>query len=526
MTADSASGAAGARRAEDAAAAPGAPPRPHPTSAPNSPRPSAYGHWVAGAWRAPARGHYPVVNPATEEVVGEAPEADGAEVAEAVAAARAAFETWSRTAPRERAAVLDRVADLLTERGERLVPLLQAETGATLRVASTMQVPTAADRFRRYARGALEPDTIPLAPQPVKASPLAPGGLIGAAAVRRPVGVVACITSYNFPIVNLAGKVAPALAMGNTVVAKPAPQDPLGCLELGPILQEAGLPDGVFNVVTGSGAAAGETLVADPGVDMISFTGSTAVGKRIATSAGERMARTLMELGGKGAAIVLGDANERAVKSAISAVGSTWSFHSGQICTAPTRILVHRSLYEKVVAGLQHYASALTVGDPVDNSTIVGPLISAAQRDRVEAYIAGAREQGARIVVGGERPDHPKTGFYVAPTLIADATPDMTVAREELFGPVVVALPFDDEDEAVDIANGTPYGLYDYVFSADAGRAWALAARLRSGNVGINTAQRHPETPFGGFKESGVGRDGGSFGLHAYSELQSVVWPS
>ncbi|MGP3984302.1 aldehyde dehydrogenase family protein [Streptomyces sp. KR80] len=486
---------------------------------------TTYQHWIGGSWRAPLAGHYPVINPATEEVVGHAPEASGDEVAEAVAAARVAYEEWSRTDPRERAAVLDRIADLLTERGKELVPLLQAETGATLRVASTMQVPTAADRFRRYARGAVEPDVIPLAPQPVKASPLAPGGLISAAAVRRPVGVVGCITSYNFPIVNLAGKAAPALAMGNTVVAKPAPQDPLGCLELGPLLQEAGLPDGVFNVITGSGAAAGEALVGHPDVDMISFTGSTAVGRRIAQSAGETMKRTLMELGGKGAAIVLEDADETVITSAIRAVGTTWSFHSGQICTAPTRALVHRSLYEKVVAGLRRYAGALTVGDPVDNSTIVGPVISAAQRDRVETYIAGAREEGARVVVGGERPDV-KTGFYVAPTLLADVAPDMTVAQEELFGPVVVAIPFEDEDEAVRIANGTPYGLYDYVFGSDAGRAWALAARLRSGNVGINTVQRHPETPFGGFKESGVGRDGGSFGLHAYSELQSVVWPS
>ncbi|MFE7120389.1 aldehyde dehydrogenase family protein [Streptomyces sp. NPDC057654] len=486
---------------------------------------TAYGHWIDGSWCEPAQGHYAVVNPATEEVVGEAPEATRAEVAAAVTAARTAYDGWSRTDPRERAAVLDRIADLLTEHGGDLVPLLQAETGATMRLASTMQVPTAADRFRRYARGALEPDVVPLAPQPVRASALAPGGLIGAAAVRRPMGVIGCITSYNFPIVNLAGKAAPALAMGNTVVAKPAPQDPLACLELGPILKEAGLPDGVFNVVTGSGAAAGEELVSHPDVDMISFTGSTAVGKKIAESAGRSMKRTLMELGGKGAAIVLGDADDKTVASAIRAVGSVWSFHSGQICTAPTRVLVHRSLYEKVVAGLKQYARALTVGDPVDNSTIVGPLISAAQRDRVETYIAGAREQGARIVVGGARPDL-KPGFYVPPTLIADVTPDMTVAREELFGPVVVAIPFDDEDEAVRIANGTSYGLYDYVFSSDAGRAWTLAARLRSGNIGINTVQRHPETPFGGFKDSGVGRDGGSFGLHAYSELQSVVWPS
>ncbi|AZQ72080.1 aldehyde dehydrogenase family protein [Streptomyces luteoverticillatus] len=484
-----------------------------------------YGHWIAGAWRAPEKGHYPVVNPATEKVVGEAPESTPAEVADAVAAARAAQDGWSRTRPRERAAVLDRIADLITERSEELAPLLQAETGSTTRITSAMQLPTAAERFHRYARGATEPHVVPLAPRPVRASPLAPGGLLGAAAVRRPVGVVGCITSYNFPLVNLAGKVAPALAMGNTVVAKPAPQDPLCCLELGPLCREAGLPDGVFNVVTGSGTGAGEALVAHPGVDMISFTGSSAVGKKIAEAAGRSMKRTLMELGGKGAAIVLEDADEAVIKSAVGAVGSVWSFHSGQICTAPTRVLVHRSLYERVVAGLRHYAGSLIVGDPVDNSTTVGPLISAEQRDRVEAHIAQARDQGARIVVGGTRPAV-RPGFYVAPTLITDVTPDMAVAREEIFGPVVVVLVFDDEDEAVRIANGTAYGLHDYVFSADAGSAWALAARLRSGNVGVNTVQRHPETPFGGFKESGIGRDGGSFALDAYSELQSVVWPS
>jgi acyl-CoA reductase-like NAD-dependent aldehyde dehydrogenase len=186
-------------------------------------------------------------------------------------------------------------------------------------------------------------------------------------------------------------------------------------------------------------------------------------------------------------------------------------------------VLVHRDQYELVITTLEQYAQSLTIGDPVDNSTVVGPLISAVQRDRVEAYVAGARDQGARIVTGGDRPDL-KPGFYAAPTLIADVTPDMTVAQEEIFGPVVVAIAYDTEDEAVEIANGTAYGLYDYVFSADAGRAWAVAARLRSGNVGINTAQRHPETPFGGFKDSGIGRDGGSFGLSAYSELQAVVW--
>ncbi|GAB2577207.1 aldehyde dehydrogenase family protein [Streptomyces capparidis] len=476
--------------------------------------------WTDGAWREPSAGTYPVIDPATEEVAGHAPEASEEDVARAVLAARRALPAWSRTGPGERAAILDRIADALAERACALAPLLQAETGATARVTATMQIPTAVDRFRRYARGALEPDSAPLAPQPVRASALAPGGLLGAVAVRRPVGVVACITSYNFPLANLAGKVAPALAAGNTVVAKPAPQDPLTCLLLGEICAGAGLPPGVFNVVTGSGAAAGEALVAHPGVDMVSFTGSTAVGTRIAEAAGRGMKRTLLELGGKGAALVLEDADVRAVTAA---VGSTWSFHSGQICTAPTRVLVHDSRHDEVVAALARHAESLRVGDPLDPHTVVGPLISAAQRDRVEGFVEGARGQGATVRLGGVRPAL-KPGFYAAPTLLTDVTPEMTVAREEVFGPVVAVLRFRDEEEALALADGTRYGLYDYVFSADEGRAWRLAARLRSGSVGINTVARHPETPFGGFKHSGVGRDGGSFGLHAYSELQAVVW--
>jgi phenylacetaldehyde dehydrogenase len=492
--------------------------------------PATHKLFIDGAWREGGDGSYPVVNPATEQVVGHAPEASAADVADAVAAARRAFDAWSATSPAERAAVLDRVADAVLAHADDFVPLLQAETGSTIRVASSMQLPVVADRFRRYARGALEPVLTPFAPQPVAPTALASGGLTNAVAARRPVGVVGCITSYNFPIVNLAGKLAPALAMGNTVVAKPAPQDPLSCLRLGEIFEEAGAPAGIFNVVTGSGVEAGAALVASPDVDMISFTGSTGVGRRIATDGGATMKRLLMELGGKGAALVLEDAD---LATAVSAIGSTWSFHSGQICTAPTRALVHRSRYDEVVAGLARYAAALPVGDPLLPTTVVGPLITAQHRDRVEAYIAGALAEGARLVAGGTRKEHtdgtpalPDTGFYVAPTLLADVTPAMAVAREEVFGPVVVVLPFDDEDEAVALANSSEFGLYDYVFSRDTARAYAVAGRLRSGNVGVNTAQRHPETPFGGFKQSGVNRDGGSYGLHAYSELQALVWQS
>ncbi len=464
---------------------------------------------------------YAIVNPATEQVVGEAPEDSVEQVEAAAAAAAEAFPAWSRTSPQARAALLDRAGDIIRDHMDELIPLVQAETGATMRVTKTMQVPTCVERFRRYARGAVEPNVIGLPPGEMPTTALAPGGLMGAIAVRQPVGVVACITPYNFPIVNMAGKIGPALAMGNTVVVKPAPQDPLAVMRVCELVQQAGFPDGVINVVTGSGAQVGEALVASKHVDMVSFTGSTAVGQRIGAVAGHDMKRLLLELGGKGAALVFDDAD---LRTAISTIVSVWAFHSGQICTAPTRVLAQRGVYDKLVAGLQAAAGSLKVGDPLEKDTVLGPVISAAHRDRVESYVRAGIDEGGTVVAGGDRPDI-ATGFYVAPTLIADCKPGMTVVQEEIFGPVAVVVPFDDEDEGVALANGTDFGLYDYVFSADTARAMRVAKQLRSGNVGINTAQRNHEAPFGGFKLSGVGRDGGSFGLHAYSELQSIVWP-
>jgi acyl-CoA reductase-like NAD-dependent aldehyde dehydrogenase len=476
---------------------------------------------VDGEWINPDSGHYDVVNPATEQVVGQAPEASEKQANDAAAAAKEAFHSWSRTSQEERSNLLERVAELLVKRGDEIVPLLQAETGATMRVASTMQVPVAVDRFKRYARDAMLPHTVPLPPSIMPTTALAPGGLIGGVAVRQPVGVVACITPYNFPLVSLAGKVAPALAMGNTVVVKPAPQDPLHIPKFGEILLEAGIPKGVVNIVTGSGAAAGATLTASPDVDMVSFTGSTPVGRIIGRACGDGMKRQLMELGGKGAAIIFEDAP---LDAAIGGVASTWAFHSGQICTAPTRVIVHRSKADEVVAKLTGAAGAMKVGDPLADDTIVGPLITGIQRGRVEALIKEGVDAGAQIAAGG-RPDL-ENGYYVKPTLLTEVSPDNPAAQGEFFGPVVVVLTFDDEDEAVALANGTPFGLYDYVYSGDAGRAYRVANQLRSGNVGINTAQRNHEAPFGGFKFSGVGRDGGVFGLYAYSELQSIIWPS
>ncbi|WP_030754672.1 aldehyde dehydrogenase family protein [Streptomyces griseus] len=477
--------------------------------------------YVGGAWTEPEGGHYEVVNPATEEVVGLAPEASRAQVHEAAAAARAAFAGWSGTRPEERAAILDRAADLMARDAAAHVELARAETGATTTTARGMQVAVGASRFRRYARGALEPVERALPPQINEAGPMGRAGVFGAVAVRRPVGVVTCITSYNNPWANPAGKIAPALAMGNTVVVKPAPQDPLSVFAMVRALEEAGVPAGVVNLVTGSAPGVGEAAVDSPDVDMVSFTGSTAVGQAIGEVCGRDLKRQLMELGGKGAALVFDDAD---LDAAVRGIGTTFAFYSGQICTAPTRVLAQRGIYERLIEKLTAHLSFMKVGDPAARGTVVGPVISAAHRDRVESYVELGRKEGARVVAGGERPDLAK-GFYVAPTLLADCTAGMRVVREEIFGPVVVVVPFGDEEEGIALAGDTDYGLIDYVWSGDVARAFRVGARLRAGGVGINTVGRNMEAPFGGFKKSGVGRDVGSYALHAYSELQAMVWP-
>ncbi len=483
---------------------------------------SEYQLIIGGERVAGGDGTYEIINPATEQVVAHAPQATASQAADAVGAARAAFDGWAATAPAERAALIDRVATLIDAHQDELIELTISETGGTRRTCTNIQVPHAALRFRRYARGALEPTVTPLPPSIAEASALGPAAVTNALAQRLPVGVVSAITSYNFPLVNMAGKIGPALAAGNTVVVKPAPQDPLGVLRLVELCQEAGFPPGVVNAITTTNVAPAEVLTTHPDVDMVSFTGSTSVGQAIAQAGGRTMKRLLLELGGKGACLVFDDAD---LGAATSGIASVWGFHSGQICTAPTRVLAHRSIHDQLVENLTAVPAFLTVGDPQDEATLVGPLISAVQRDRVMDHIASGVAEGAHLAAGGDRPDI-GPGFYVNPTLFTGCTNTMAISREEIFGPVVVVIPFDDEDEAVAIANDSDYGLYDYLYTASTPRALRLAPRLRAGNVAVNTLGRNPETPFGGFKQSGIGRDGGSYGLAAYSELQSVIWPS
>ena len=475
---------------------------------------------IGGRWEKAARGTYPIIDPATEEVAGTAPECSVDQARAAARAARDAFHgaPWSRLTPAARAALLEQAADRFQERMNDLVELTIAETGALRQVAVAQQIGAVVTRLRKNAELARSLADEALLPRDL----VGPGakGVASGLVVRVPIGVVACITPFNFPMTNCAGKIGPALACGNTVVVKPAPVDPLGVSELCRIVAEV-FPPGVVNFVCGSTADVGAALTESDDVDMISFTGSTQVGGVIQQSAAPRMKRSLMELGGKSANIVFADADlDKALRHAMQ----VWTFHSGQICIAGTRLLVEDSIYDDFTRRLAAAAPGLQIGDPRENGVVIGPVVSALQRERIERFIARGREEGAVLACGGSRPAEPKRGFYVQPTLFTEVRNDMAIAREEIFGPVITALRFRDEEEAIAIANDSDYGLYGYLWTGDTARGLRVARALRTGTVQINGAPMNPDAPFGGYKLSGVGRDGGRYAVDAYTELKYIGW--
>jgi len=462
-----------------------------------------------GGQRHDAASNYDLTDPATGKVFASVPEATVEQAAESACAAAAAFPDWAATPVSERAALLERVADLVDARRAEFTELVAAETGVARHRADTLQVAEAPYRLRRFAELGRSTTAEALAPA---------RGLAGEVA-GKPIGVAALITPYNIPLVSLAGKIAPALVTGNTVVVKPAVQSPLAASLLVRLFEEAGCPPGVVNLITAADAAPSRALVAAREVDMISFTGSSAVGIDIARTAAGSLKRLLLELGGKGSAVVLDDVD---VDAAIAGLMVTFTRMSGQICTAPSRLLIHRSRYDEVVERVSAAADRLVVGPPDVHTTEVGPVISAAHRDRVLGMVDRAIADGAKRTTSAAAVEEP--GCYVRPTLLADCDPSSAIMQEEVFGPVVAATPFDTEDEAVAIANGTRYGLADYVWTADFGRGRALARRLRCGTVGLNTVSRHPDAAFGGTGLSGIGREGGRHSLAAYTEAHSISW--
>jgi betaine-aldehyde dehydrogenase len=470
--------------------------------------------YVAGKWVTSGRTDtLDVTSPTTGEVLGTVGVAGRDEVDAAVTAARGALDSWTQTSPTERGAALGRLADALGARKGELADLTTAEIGSPRSWSTFGQVITAVGVLKAYA--AITPD------YPFTASrPSVTGGTV---AVRQvPVGVVGAIVPWNTPLFIAALKLGPALAAGCTVVLKPAPDAPLEFGVLTQALEEAGIPDGVVNIVNG-GATTGKLLTEHPGVDKVSFTGSTAVGARIAASCGSRLRRCSTELGGKSPAIVLPDAPLEPTVAGL--VGGVMG-NNGQLCAALTRILLPRSRYDDFVPALTAAIAGLTVGDPADRATDVGPLINEAARDRVEGFLARARDEGATVLTGGERPDRP--GWFVTPALV-EATNDMEIAREEVFGPVAVVIAYDDAGpydaaEAVAIANDSRYGLVGAVWSADEERAAAVATQLEVGSVAINsTAVLDFGSPFGGFKQSGIGREGGPEGIAGFVEYQSII---
>ncbi|MGX7827370.1 aldehyde dehydrogenase family protein [Actinokineospora sp. 24-640] len=464
------------------------------------------GHVIGGAFLDSGSDRIEVVNPATEAVIASVPSGTAADVDAAVSAASAALPAWSSTDLAERAAAVRRVSERLAARRDELAATITAEMGSPITFSTKVQA------------------TLPAVTSAGVASLVESGysfteEIGNSLVVREPVGVVGAITPWNYPLHQIVAKLAPALLAGNTVVLKPSEVAPLNACLLMEVLAAAGIPDGVVNLVHGVGPVVGEAIAAHPGVDMVSFTGSTAAGRRVSAVAAATIKRVALELGGKSANIVLDDADlGLAVK-----IGLANTFiNGGQTCTAWTRMLVPAARHDEAVALASAAAAKYTVGDPTDPKTRIGPMASLAQRDRVLDYIRVGQEEGAVLAHGGDVSALPPVGAYVPPTIFAGVRSDMRIAQEEIFGPVLAILPYSDDDEAVAIANDSVYGLSGSVFSADTDRALAIARRMRTGQVDINGGAFNPLAPFGGYKQSGNGRELGRYGVEEFTEVKSI----
>ncbi|MGH3877109.1 MAG: aldehyde dehydrogenase family protein [Actinophytocola sp.] len=478
---------------------------------------------VDGKWRAAADGAtWTHRHPATGESIGEFPVATESDVDDAVRAARRAFDegSWPNSRATTRIQLLHRYANLLREHAEELRGRQALDNGVPLSFSANIYatgVEAAADVFDHHAGWVDKVGGQTLPPYQ--------GGDHLAMTFREPIGVVAAILPWNAPLLLFAQKLAPALAAGCTVVLKPSEFASFTVLRMVELLTEAGLPDGVVNVVTGPGSPTGEALITHPLVDKVSFTGSRAVGKRIVEASAGTLKRVSLELGGKSPTLVFPDAPDVGM-AAMTTMGTVTMGLSGQACVAHTRALVHQDVYDQFLAAAEMMAGAVSYGDPFEPATMSSPLINTRQLDRVLGFIERGQEAGARLVCGGERAGGDlAAGNFVRPTIFADVDNGMEIAREEIFGPVLAVVPFTEEDEAVRLANDTDYGLGAGLYTADGRRAFRLARRLRAGTVGINGFQIEPHLPFGGFKQSGLGREGGQSAFEAYTELKTVLMP-
>ncbi len=470
--------------------------------------------FIGGKWIEPAGSDtIDVVSPATLEVVGRVPDATEADMDRAVAAAREAFDLgpWPRMTPDERADIMATISASIMGQMDEFATLITNENGCPFSFSQMGQVFAATavlDTYVGIARSYQFEHTRP--------------GMMGQVIVRRePVGVAAGIIPWNVPLFITMLKMGPALAAGATMVIKPAPETPLDAFAMAEVLEQSGLPAGVVNIVP-AGREVGEHLVRHPDVDKVAFTGSTAAGRKIGAICGEQLKRATLELGGKSAAIICDDADLEATLPTLMPFAL---MNNGQACVAQTRILAPRSRYDEVKDALAEVVGNFKVGDPLDPATECGPLVAERQRDRVEGYIAKGREEGATVVVGGGRPSGFDKGWYVEPTLFADVDNSMTIAQEEIFGPVLSLIPYDSDDDAVAIANDSDYGLSGSVYTADVPRGIDIARRVRTGTYAVNNIGMDFGAPFGGFKASGVGRELGPEGLEAYLEDKSILLP-